>query len=85
MLPRHCRTCTNAAPPTNHLVLFLSAKRGVPHISLVFREMWDAANLNLFPNPGVRVVRVAKHRDLLFRAYRPKVPRRAPVSFPGWR
>jgi hypothetical protein len=44
MLPRHCRTRTNAAAPS-----FLpSTKRGVPHISLVFREMWDATNLNLF-------------------------------------
>jgi hypothetical protein len=25
-----------------------SKNRGVPHISLVFREMWDTANLNLF-------------------------------------
>jgi hypothetical protein len=25
-----------------------SKNRGVPHISLVFREMWDATNLNLF-------------------------------------
>jgi hypothetical protein len=25
-----------------------SAERGVPHISLVFREMWDTTNLNPF-------------------------------------
>jgi hypothetical protein len=24
----------------------------VPHISLVFREMWEATNLNLFPTFG---------------------------------
>jgi hypothetical protein len=31
-----------------HSRFFPSTKRGVPHISLVFREMWDTANLNLF-------------------------------------
>jgi len=31
-----------------HRVFLPSAKRGVPHISLVFREMWDTTNLNLF-------------------------------------
>jgi hypothetical protein len=25
-----------------------STEHGVPHISLVFREMWDTTNLNLF-------------------------------------
>ncbi len=29
--------------------LFPSKNRGVPHISLVFREMWETTNLNLFP------------------------------------
>ena len=31
-----------------HRVFLPSAKRGVPHISLVFREMWDTTNLSLF-------------------------------------
>ena len=31
-----------------HSRFFPSTKRGVPHISLVFREMWDTTNPNLF-------------------------------------
>jgi hypothetical protein len=31
-----------------HPVCIPSKNRGVPHISLVFREMWDTTNLNLF-------------------------------------
>jgi hypothetical protein len=32
----------------SHPLFLPSKKRGVPHISLVFREMWDTTNLNLF-------------------------------------
>src|ERR1700733_7264905 len=36
--------------PVTHPIFVRSTKRGVPHISLVFREMWDTTNLNLFPD-----------------------------------
>jgi hypothetical protein len=32
-----------------HPVFVPSKNRAVPHISLVFREMWDTTNLNFFP------------------------------------
>jgi hypothetical protein len=35
-----------------HPIFVPSRNRGVPHISLVFREMWDTTNLNLFPAFG---------------------------------
>src|SRR5580698_6237009 len=40
--PAPCVGCNVA-----HRVFLPSANRGVPHISLVFRETWDATNLNL--------------------------------------
>jgi hypothetical protein len=30
----------------------------VPHISLVFREMWETTNFNLFPDPRKRPMKL---------------------------
>src|SRR5580698_1184495 len=46
-MPR--RNATRPLPPEAS-VFVPSKNRGVPHISLVFREMWETTNLNLFPD-----------------------------------
>jgi hypothetical protein len=47
-MPRNGRSQFDCALRAALQYFLPSTKRGVPHISLVFREMWDATNLNLF-------------------------------------
>jgi hypothetical protein len=72
-------------PP--HPVFLPSTEHGVPHISLVFREMWDTTDLNLFFDLREKhMKRCGREKNRMGHVPNPpKVPGRTPAFFPGWR
>jgi hypothetical protein len=48
LIAQECQSSAIGNRRLPHPVSLPSTNRGVPHISLVFREMWDTTTLNLF-------------------------------------